>query len=182
MKVVKDWAGKTVFCIAPGPSLTRQDCELIKQTKAPVVAVNNAWEWAKFCDVIYACDPGWWEHNIFKININAELWTCFENLAHEYELNCHGPFLGALNSGLRALQLAVDRGAKRVILIGYDCSVVNGLHFHGPHEKTPNPDPAKCRKWNTQFSNMDFGDCEIINCSRYTELSCFKKQNLEDVL
>lgn len=175
------WEGKTVFCIASGPSLTKQDCDYVKSLNVPTVAVNNAWKLATFCDVIYATDPGWWKHNGSEITVAAERWTCFENVAKTYKLNCHGPFLSAQNSGVRALQFAIDRGASRVVLLGYDCSVANGVHFDGPHAHTGNPTEASTKRWQTHFARMDKKKCEVLNCSRYSELEVFPKIKLEDI-
>lgn len=181
MKVDKIWQAETVVCIASGPSLTKQDCDQVRGLGFKTIAVNNAWELAPWCDAIYACDPSWWKNNFDKIKSKAERWTCFENAASFHGINCHGPFLQALNSGLRAVEFAVERGANRVVLLGYDCSVKFGTHYHGDHEETTNPNADSCKRWDSQFSNYDFGECEIINCSRYTELSCFKLKKLEEM-
>ena len=120
MKAEKNWQNGIVVCIAPGPSLTLSDCRAVKKANLPTVCVNNAFEKADFCDVVYAGDPGWWQEYFKQVPRQAELWTCLENLAKLYNINCHGPFLSVLNSGLRALQFAIDRGASKVILLsGY---------------------------------------------------------------
>jgi len=175
--------GQTVCCIASGPSLTQEDCDFIARTGIPTIAVNSSWEIARFCDIVYGGDCAWWDENFSKIDIDAALWTYSENGANKHKINRHVPrSAGAWNSGMRAIQLAIEKGAKRIILLGYDASIANGTHFHGDHEKLKNPTQVNCERWKKQFANLNIFDCEIINSSRYTELDCFKTMKLEDAL
>lgn len=177
-----DWSGQTVVCIGGGPSVTNDQIETVKKLNAKVVAVNSSWKIAPFCDVIYAADGAWWNAYGSEVNVSAERWTCSENAAKHHKINRHGRFTSALNSGLRAIQFCLNRNAERVLLIGYDCSVKNGVHHYGPHTKTGNPTDINCRKWQKQFESLDLDKSKVINCSAYTELTTFKRGNLEDFL
>ena len=175
-----------LFCIASGPSLTSDDCKLIENSGIKTVAVNNSWEMAKFCDYIYAGDTKWWNEYCDKINIDAEKWTCSIEAANKYKINYHIAS-GSYNSGMRAIQFGVFKGFKRIALIGYDCSLKNGIHWHGRHiSNLRNPEDHKVRIWNKQFQrvadNIKNLNVKVINCSRYTELKCFECVVLEKVL
>jgi hypothetical protein len=37
---------------------------------------------------------------------------------------------------------------------GYDCDLTNGVHFHGLHENTSNPNALSVKKWQKQFSDF----------------------------
>lgn len=178
--------GKVVCCIASGPSLTKQDCEAVEKTGMPIIAVNSSWLLSKDCDFIYAGDGAWWQANIDQVQAEAqyaELWTCAEYVSKELRLNYHKPKTsGFWNSGMRAIQFAIEQGAKKIILLGYDGSLKNGVHWHGLHENTSNPTKAIARKWNVQFCIIEQSTVEIVNCSKYTEISAFKKDNLENHL
>lgn len=87
-----------------------------------------------------------------------------------------------LNSGLRAIELAIGFGAARVLLLGYDCSVTSGTHWHGDHKLTKNPDAKRCAEWQRHFAMLDPKQAEIINCSRETALNCFPRMTLEKAL
>lgn len=176
-----------LFCIASGPSLTLEDCKLIENSGIKTVAVNNTWEAAKFCTYLYAGDAKWWNEYHDKITISAERWTCNNNAAMVYKLNYHiagGPY----NSGMRAIQFGIMKGFKNIALIGYDCSIKNGMHWHGAHTggRLGNPDSTKIIKWHEHFKKVkitaDKLGVKIINCSRYTELECFDCDTLENVL
>ena len=176
-----------LFCIASGPSLTYDDCELIRKSGIKSVAVNNSWEMAPFCNYIYAGDRKWWAAYHDKITINAERWTCSDKAASSYGLNYHiagGPY----NSGMRAIQFAISKGFKSIALIGYDCSVKKGTHWHGDHKIKGfgNPTNEKISTWKDQFKRVSDqakkNNITVINCSRYTELECFDIVKLEKAL
>lgn len=89
------------------------------------------------------------------------------------------------NSGQRAIQLAAHLGAERVILLGYDCTLANGAHWHGRHPATMhNPVPHEVGRWHSDFSSLAgaLPDVEIINASRETALTCFKRLPFEAAL
>lgn len=176
-----------LFCIASGPSLTKEDCELVRQSGIKTIAVNNSWEIAPFCDYIYAGDKKWWSIYFNKITIGAERWTCSTDAANTYKINYHIAG-GAYNSGMRAIQFGIFKGFKNIALLGYDCSLKNGIHWHGKHidKKLRNPNKEKVSKWKDQFMRVSSqaikNGVNVSNCSRYTELDCFKIMKLEEAL
>jgi len=177
-----------IFCIASGPSLTKADCDLVARSGAKICCVNNAWEMFDQIDCLYAGDLKWWNAYGDQIDIPIkEKWTCTKSAAREFGLNLHkanGPF----NSGMRAVQWAIQQGYKSIALLGYDCSIKEGSHFHGEHtfDKAKPLSPQKVKKWHLQFLKVERQACEekakIYNCSRHTELACFPVMKLEDVL
>jgi hypothetical protein len=90
--------------------------------------------------------------------------------------------VGPYSSGLRSIELAEQFGARRIVLIGFDCSVQGGSHWHGDHSKTKNPDAGLCLVWKRQFAGLRFDGVEIINASRQSELDCFPRLDLERAL
>lgn len=176
---------QTVAVIASGPSLTQSDCDLIEAAGLPAIAINDSWRRARFARFLYASDAAWWEVNHQRIDIPAERWTCSSTAALRYGLN-HHRFVGPHNSGSMAVRFAVEMGAKRVILIGADCSLKHGIHWHGPHTETKNPDAIKVRWWHRQYAITARlarqRGCEVINASRHTELTCFPVRDLESAI
>lgn len=177
---------KTFVCIASGPSLKPEDCLLVKDAGLPVIAVNSSWEMVPWCDHIYAGDHQWWQENFNKIGSAATLWCGTETTARHYAINHFDSTLnGGFNSGQRAILLALYLGADRVILLGYDCSIRNGRHWHSDHESgLKNPDEQSTRRWQDEFLRVrqKHGEARIINCSRYTELKAFQTASLEEQL
>ena len=177
-----------IFCVASGPSLTKQDCDLVAASGAKIMAVNKSWEMFDRLDYFYAGDLKFWKEYNKQIDIPiGEKWTCNAAAAKMFDLNLHrvaGPF----NSGMRAVQLAILKGFYRVGLLGYDCSLVNGSHWHGAYEN-PKFYPViqqRVDKWKQQFLKVaiaaDRAGAKVYNLSRHTELSCFPLMDLEDAI
>jgi hypothetical protein len=175
-----------VCCIASGPSLTKSDCDKVGAAKITTIAVNNSWQIARFADYIYSGDHGWWRANGHTIDIPAKRVCCDSATQKKHGVIVHlAP--GAFNSGQMAIRFAIQKmKAKKVILLGYDCSLAKGIHWHGPHTNRPNPDEARVRKWVKQFQKAAeearVFNVDVINCSRETALECFRRENLEDAL
>lgn len=176
-----------VFCIASGPSLRAADCELVRQSGAKVIAVNNSWQIAPFCDYLYAGDSKWWRTYHKEIDVPAERWTCSRDASQKYGAKLHIAG-GGYNSGMRAIQFAVMKGFKTIGLLGYDCSLKNGVHWHGLHDRPflKNPSQVKVLRWREQFLRAAekalIAGARVVNFSRYTELECFERGLLEDVV
>jgi hypothetical protein len=167
----------TYVCIASGPSLTAADCELVRQSGLPTIAVNNSWQLAPWCDHLYAGDLAWWDANAADVPPGPKRWSCTRQAVAKHGLNYHESY-GPYNSGLRAIELAFKLGAERVLLLGYDCTVAAGTHWHGSHLKTKNPDEALCRKWQAQHGRLP-QRAQVVNCSRETALTVYRLGMLE---
>lgn len=179
------WEGRTVCCIASGPSLTEEDCAAVRDSGVPTVAVNSSWRMAPFATVVYAGDKEYWDEYGSEISIAAERWTCRREASVKHGINWHAAY-GPYNSGSRAIQFAMERGAAKIVLIGYDCSLKYGSHWHGDHERVRNPTDYSTRRWPQQFAvvaaQAKSRGVEIVNCSRDTELRVFVRGNLREEL
>jgi hypothetical protein len=178
-----DW--HTVVCVASGPSLTPSDCAQVAASGLPVVAVNNSWRLIPSCTVIYAADCCWWEQYHGEITNGTERWCGDSFTAERFNLaQLESQLPGNFNSGQRAIELAIYHGARRVLLVGYDCSIRFGAHWHGAHVGLANPDAMSVARWHDEFRQLrDWAvGIEIINCSRRTRLRCFQRQSLEAAL
>jgi hypothetical protein len=62
--VRRQWAGGTAVIIAGGPSLTLEQVAAVRVAREAdrvrVIAVNDAYLWAPWADVLYASDSSWW--------------------------------------------------------------------------------------------------------------------------
>jgi hypothetical protein len=185
VKRVNKW--DVVICIASGPSLTAADCNLAAMSGLPVIAVNNSWQAIPNCDVVFAGDWSWWYQHHDQIVSNAERWTVSCLAAARLGINRFtSRFMRpSWNSGMLAIELAVSRGARRVWLLGYDCSLQQGSHWHGDHARgMKNPDKKATDRWQNEFMRLQQGlpGVTVVNCSRSTALSCFPRQSPEAIL
>jgi hypothetical protein len=178
------WQGQTVICVASGPSLTVEDCELAQESGHRIIAVNSSWVRVPKCDVVYASDHAWWKRYVGDLTIPAERWTNNKLAAQQFGLN-HWLNNNGYNSGLSAMNLALRFGAARILLLGYDCKPkAEEVHWHGRHPKgMNNPNQISFRMWRQQFARTVrmFGN-RVVNCTRDTALTCYVRQPLEEAL
>src|SRR5699024_68772 len=181
-------ATRTVFCVGSGPSLTREDCAAIEKTGCSIIAVNNSWQMFDDIYALYAGDLSWWKQYGSTIpggrfrKVTANL-AAAKSFSLEYRRYC-GPAEG-VNSGAQAISLAAESGAEVVVLVGYDCSLQDGLHWHGAHPQAlRNPTQASISKWQQQFldTRKKHADLHILNASRSSAIQCFPRINLEAVI
>lgn len=176
------WEGLTAVCIASGPSLTEKDC---KATQAfPTIAVNNSWRRAPHAQVLMAGDHGWWQQHMHEVKeSDFEFWTTSFSAAQDFDVNLLVSRAPTRNSGAKAIELAMQFGVSTILLIGYDCSLKNGVHWHGPHERTSNPVQRDLDEWVENFKWVaqcaEQEGVQIINCSRDTSLTMFERADLE---
>lgn len=142
---------------------------------------------APWADAIYAMDRQWWDVH------GAEVQRDFKGA--RYSVNTipsrhnvnrlpNPPFKSYGNSGAGAVNLAAEAGAKRIILLGYDCQKTDGqAHWHGNHPRGLG-NAGQIERWPAKFKELatDLGNVEIINASRVTALTCFPRQSLEQAL
>lgn len=186
-RIRKKWSGQTVVCIASGPSLTKEDCELVRDAGLRTVVVNTSFRLALWADALYAMDAAWWSFygpEAFQ-SFTGEFWS------HVRVERCY-PTKGLLypqgfgNSGSYAISLAIVAGASRVLLLGYDCKV-NGekRHWHADHPKKMG-NANSIGRWPYHFELIakyaQSRNVKVVNCSRDTALSCFQKNSLEEEL
>ncbi|HUG56620.1 MAG TPA: hypothetical protein VL002_00105 [Candidimonas sp.] len=88
------------------------------------------------------------------------------------------------NSGLAAIKLAMQFGAEKIVLLGYDCQHTGGKkHWHGDHPKGLG-NAGSVQHWSMRFAGFarKVSGVEIVNASRKTALECFPRMDLEDAL
>ncbi|MGK0736977.1 hypothetical protein ACSFCT_09330 [Yokenella regensburgei] len=177
---------QTVICIASGPSLIAEDCQLATSSAHPVIAVNSSWAAVPYCQHIYAADFSWWEKYHSDVPSCVQRWSSSVSATIRYGLNYFPhPDNESFNSGLRAIQLAIILGASRVLLLGYDCSIDANSHWHGDHPVVlKNPDKSSVVRWHAEFSRLaaTLSGTEILNCSRRSALECFPLSTIEAAL
>lgn len=191
------WPSSTIVLLGGGLSLTAEDVDHCRG-RARVIAINDGHRLAPWADVLYAADEKWWRHYEgvptftglrYSLQRGAGDWgvTVLHNTGpHGLELNPTGLRTG-MNSGYQAMNLAVHLGASRVVLLGYDMQRQDGRpsHWFGEH-------PAAIQSsapYESFLACFDFIveplkrlGVEVVNCSRRTALTCFRRAPLSEVL
>src|SRR5262245_15095240 len=61
------WAGKTVVCIASGPSLIAEDCAKVKASGHPTIVTNTTFRMCPWAHVLFGFDSKWWLEYIAEV-------------------------------------------------------------------------------------------------------------------
>jgi hypothetical protein len=202
-----DWRGETVAILASGPSLTRAQADYVRG-KCRVIAVNNQGidtetdgivqpALAPWADILYAADAKWWNCYRTRALAFAGLKVSGTHVAHpgvhtlkrshQKVFDPRPTHVCGSNSGYQALHLAVQLGATRILLLGFDLRFgVNGRkHNHGNHPPRLNSRP-NFATWRHQFDQLApvlrARGVEVVNCSPSSALTAFKRASLEVML
>lgn len=178
--------------------------------KCRVVAVNDAYRLLPYADILYACDERWWGLHIDSIRqtFHGERWTTHEensggNGQHVNDKRAladaglnfvrgrDGDVFSAdpstihygSNSGFQAVNLALLKGATRVILVGFDMRLVGGArHFFGDHP-APLHNRSDYRDFIVPFRTAAKGcTVPIVNATAGSAMDCFPMVDLEAAL
>ncbi len=186
-------------CIASGPSLNAADIETARKIPATFYAVNDSHRLAPWAHVLYAADLAFWRHHHGVPEFKGERVTVDSRAAARYGLtfvpgsdalvwgDYPEPIAYGGNSGFQAINLAVQRGARRIILLGYDMGpAADGKrHWFGDHPPEINRGSAY-ELWIKHFEQaaplIAARGVEIINCSRETMLTCFRRATIEEMV
>lgn len=188
--ILDRWKGRTVVCIASGPSLTAEDCELVHRAGHPAIVTNTTFRLCPWADVLFGFDIAWWRtyRSEVEATFRGKCVTCSSqgHMLRVFSMQCLPQFHHFGNSGTAAISLAVLGGASRVVLLGYDCQASNGrTHWHGDHPKELS-NARSLRTWPAKFLLLaqyaKRRNVSVLNASRETALTCFPRVRFEDAL
>ncbi|MDA9511170.1 hypothetical protein XI09_42280 [Bradyrhizobium sp. CCBAU 11386] len=150
----------------------------------------------------YACDGAWWKARqglatFAGLRLTHDPGACamFEGLRQvgiargcdEILVDAPGILGDGGNSGFQAINLAVQCGATRLILVGFDMRLDLGVHWHGKHGRgLNNPNGANIARWRCiidgQASRLAALGVSVINCSAVSALEAYPKMSLSEAL
>lgn len=207
----------TCVIFGGGPSLRGFKWDQLVPTQLKFITINDSWRilpsWLKA--VNYFCDASWWSMQMQKNPRSLDGHTSFHDLIYRgnwitgsndpmftdhpqvnvlnltgqrgLELDRSGLRHGS-NSGYQAINLAVNLGAKRIILLGYDMKVT-GLRTNWHDEARP---PAHAYSDTIRDSMLPHFPSiieplnqvgvEVINATPDSELKCFPMMSLKEAL
>ena len=192
---------------APGPSLTDEVVARCRRARWfdqwRIIAVQDVYRLMPFADALYGCDAHWWGLHKTCGDFAGERWSTHSKdndkmkEAAAYGLRLvegkngdHFSFDQGLihygsNSGFQAVNLALLKGCRRIVLVGFDMRVVDGKrHFFGDHPK-PCHNGADygnfVRRFETAAARLP-PDVQIVNATPNSALRCFPMVSLEDAL
>jgi hypothetical protein len=144
-----------------------------------VVAVSDAFRLAPWADAMCSSDAKWWAHNPAAKEFAGLKFTAspdFRPVAGVERMQVSS----GTNSGLLGIMVAVNLGAKRVLLCGFD---MRGAHYFGKHpEPLKNTTEARYQTMMRQFRSYRPRGVKIINCTPGSSLNVYPLSTLEDCL
>lgn len=157
--------------LATGPSLTQAVVDTVRD-RAKVVVVSDAYRLAPWADALVSQDRAWWQANPEALEFAGKKFSGTEIKGVE---KMEGIPSGS-NSGLLALKAAVQMGATRVLMCGFDMS---GAHYFGQH-KPPlkNTTASRFEVFQDQFKRYRPRGVEILNCTPGSALRAYPMADL----
>lgn len=152
-----DWNGKTAIVVATGPSASEAQLEKLKGL-VRIIAIKSSWKLCPWADVLYGCDRDWWFINKTEgytgLKASASPLACkifsdirLVRLVSKADLQMQmigkvgcGRREGGGHSGFHAVNLAIQFGARRIALVGFDMRLDRGNHWHEPIKGVRPPD------------------------------------------
>jgi hypothetical protein len=198
----QDWRGECAAIIGAGPSARREDVDQLRN-RIHVIAVNESFRLAPWADAVYSCDLAWWQlHKGLKefegLKLTHDRVACrtftglqhvnIEHVASDEILTERPSYVGAGgNSGFQAMNLAVQFGATGIVLVGIDCSLEHGPHWHGRHPyQMNNPAPSNVKRWKAAFEaaapRLKALGIDVVNCSPKSALVSYPKLTIGEAL
>ena len=197
-----DWHGEACALVASGPTAKKSNIAVLRD-RARVIAINESYQLCPWADALYACDGEWWtlkngvpEFHGLKITQDPKACAKYPDVrrvdvdrySNEIKLHERGHLGAGGNGGFQALNLAVQFGATKILLIGYDMRVDLGEHWHKRHQMPlSNPHPNdNLPRWRRALDGaakvLKMLDVEVVNCSPVSMLTAYRKMTVEEAL
>ena len=195
------WENSDVYIIGGGPSLSDFNWALLEDV--PTIAVNAAFKLGpQVSKVCFFSDEKFfqvWEDELAAYSRYADVVThCHALLPRgiewlksltRYPLGLHTDGLGfGYNSGCGAVNLALLMGAKRVMLLGFDCKRPDDTHSHWHQWKFEVSSVESYQNflqgWNAIAMDLPkvFPGREIINLNPSSAIPYFPKEHVSKYL
>lgn len=195
-----DWAGETALIIGTGPSAAESPLD-VAQGRARAIAIKSAWKLAPWADALYGLDVGWWVANQGGVKFKGLKFSPSPTVCNVYRdvrrvrlrpfnkiltketgvVGC-GLRSGGGHSGFQAINLAIQFGARRILLVGFDMTLDRGAHWSRDYRGVGRPDASRVGSWRKEMDEVDFGNVEVINCTMKSALTAFRKMSLAEAL
>jgi hypothetical protein len=197
-----DWRGECVAIVGAGPSVKPEDVDTLRE-RIHVIAVNESYRLAPWADAVYSCDLAWWKlhkglADFAGLKLSHDAIACntfpglkrvlIEQVAGNDILIDRPTYVGAGgNSGFQAMNMAVQFGATGIALLGIDCTLEKGEHWHGRHPyHMNNPAPSNVKRWREAFdgaaASLKQLGVDVVNCSAISALTKYPKLTVAQAL
>lgn len=204
-ELIQKFSGTDVFIVGGGYSLKNFDFNLLKNKN--VIALNSAYNYVGENAVLYWADAVWGQNEEdslrkhpskykFSSRINADTLILSNKTGtagchwlkktgdYGYDSNVNN--VRGNNSGANAINFAINLGAYRIILLGFDMGYTGSKsHFHDHYQTTVGYNVYSelfIPSIESIAKNIAHIPVKIINCSHTSALKCFEIGEYKDYL
>jgi hypothetical protein len=202
--------GQDIFIVGGGYSVREVNLDFL--TDRVTIAINDSYKILPNATALFWCDNSWcgremdglqkhecelrfhprtYAETHIKKDITGPAGSTILNRTGEYGYDPNIDNVMGNNGGTQALNFAVNLGAKRVYLIGFDMRddpLSRGTtHWHDAHQVVIRHDTysrlfiPSIEALNKELKKRRIGT-EVINCSRTSAITCFKKKNVKGLM
>lgn len=191
--------------VATGPSAKHAPLRDVQEL-ARFIVIKESWRLAPWADVLYGLDQGWWLFNRgvpdfrgLKVSPSPSVCRVYRDVRlvklkprativrDQYDehgrltIGC-GLKSGGGHSGFQAINLAVQFGATRIVLVGFDMTLAYGAHWHKEGNGVGRAEAGRVKSWCVemdacapQFAAMGV---TVINVGETSALQAYPKMPL----
>jgi hypothetical protein len=196
------WDDRTVFIVGGGPSLRGFDFKRLWDA-GHVVCVNQSMLDIDFCDAAVSMDHKFVSSNqdrLAKVAERCDLYLVYfansgprvPGAIYLIEEPTSGLSLDpsrvrtAGTSGHAALNVATLKGAKKIVLLGFDYGAVNGKHHYHDAYSWHKPEEQNWPQW-AKFFDQSKTQCdelgiEVVNASPESTITAFPRMSIEEAM
>jgi hypothetical protein len=196
-RIWPDWTGETALIVGTGASASQAPLYLAEGVFKCVV-VKSSYELAPWADVLYGLDRGWWiarrgapKFKGLKVTPSPQAARVFglryvklktgARIIREPigTLGC-GLRDGGGHSGWQAINLAIQFGATRIVLVGFD---MGGIQWKPNDPGTVKPDHKRMKRWREEMDAAvgEFTGIEVINATPGSALRAYPFKPLQEL-
>ena len=191
----------TIVIFAPGPSLTKEQVGYVMSKGVFTIAIGDAYLLNPFADLLYHCDARWWNYykgvdefyGCQRVSLEETPdYPLIKQLVQSRSkvgLDLEKPkIVTGGNSGYQAINLAIHYKPKKLLLLGYDLkhSATGQYNVRGDHppeiKGKAKTFKSFIRRISTLKEPLDSLGVMVYNCSIDTDLECFHREDIRNVL
>jgi len=197
--------GRRVFVIGGGPSVNKQNLDLLKNKK--IICINNAYKLIENPTALYWADENWAsEHSaglslhkcklrfhskfhlsskVLEKDIKGVAGCTLLRRTGEHGIDGNVDNVCGNNGGAQVLNLLHNMKVREIVLLGYDMKLVaSKSHWHDGHGLPIRPSVYFnfISSINSMAPFLKNAKINVINTSLESDLKCFPKQKLEDII
>jgi hypothetical protein len=184
------WRGERCFILGGGASLTAEIAERVRGHGKTIV-LNSTARIAPWADALFFHDYPWFRDHRPVVDTFAGMVITSSERAVKYKTWyektwARPPIVQAkpLSSGHHAVDIAVALGCKSIVLLGYDCRLVDGRsHNHGDYnDGKGRAYPVFLPMWKEYPARVAAAGVTVLNATPGSAIEVFPTVSLDEVL